>query len=249
MLIATHRQEVQRVKLRNEFVVAAPLERAWETLLDIERVANFLPGAVIEGSDADGAFVGTMRIKLGPMVIDYRGTARLGTVDEDTHTASMEVEAVDQKGQGGASAVIHNRLVQENGRNTRDRRDRASDHRAPGAVRPRDHAGRGRAHARPVRQSLRGVPARVRGARVRRRSAGARDPGARMTPAPATPAPVARAGRPAPQRPRESGLRGLPNAPSAVWAAAGALAAVTLISAASRRHRRRGFELEVGFRA
>jgi uncharacterized protein len=103
------------MKLRNEFVVAAPLERAWETLLDIERVANFLPGAVIEGSDADGAYAGTMRVKLGPMVIDYRGTARLGEVDEASHTASMMVQATDQKGQGGASAVIHNQLVEENG--------------------------------------------------------------------------------------------------------------------------------------
>ena len=36
------------MKLRNEFVVAAPLERTWETLLDVPRVASALPGAAIE---------------------------------------------------------------------------------------------------------------------------------------------------------------------------------------------------------
>jgi carbon monoxide dehydrogenase subunit G len=103
------------MKLKNEFTVAAPLDRAWETLLDIERVANFLPGATIEASDGSGVYQGAMRIKLGPMVVNYKGSARLGDVDEKSHTAAMEIQAKELKGQGGATAVIHNRLVQENG--------------------------------------------------------------------------------------------------------------------------------------
>lgn len=103
------------MKLENSFSVAAPIEQTWKTLLDIERVATCLPGAKIEPSDEDGVFQGAMKIKLGPMTVDYRGTAKLQDVDEDTHTASIAVSAREAKGQGTAAAVIENRLSSQNG--------------------------------------------------------------------------------------------------------------------------------------
>jgi carbon monoxide dehydrogenase subunit G len=103
------------MKLENTFTVAAPLERTWATLLDIERVAGCLPGARIEPTPDDGVFRGAMKIKLGPMTVDYRGTARLQDVDEDTHTASIAVQAREANGSGTAAAVISNRLEPQNG--------------------------------------------------------------------------------------------------------------------------------------
>jgi carbon monoxide dehydrogenase subunit G len=103
------------LKLTNEFTVAVPLERVWETLLDIERVAGFLPGAKIEPSPEADVYHGSMRIKVGPMVINYQGTARLVLADESQHIADIAVEAKDTKGQGSAAATIRNRLVPENG--------------------------------------------------------------------------------------------------------------------------------------
>lgn len=99
------------MKLTNEFTVAVPLERAWETLLDIERVAGFLPGAKIEPADEKDVYHGSMRVKVGPMVVNYQGTARLVLADEEQHIADLAVEARDTKGQGTASATIRNRLV------------------------------------------------------------------------------------------------------------------------------------------
>jgi uncharacterized protein len=103
------------MKLENSFTVAAPIAETWETLLDIERVAKCLPGAQIEPGDEDGVYRGAMKVKLGPMTVDYRGTARLQDVDEDTHTASIAVQAREAKGQGTAAAVIRNQLESENG--------------------------------------------------------------------------------------------------------------------------------------
>jgi carbon monoxide dehydrogenase subunit G len=103
------------MKLENSFSVTAPLDQTWRTLLDIERVAACLPGAKIEPSDKDGVYRGAMKIKLGPMTVDYRGTARLQDVDEDTHTASIAVQGREAKGQGTAAAVIENRLEPQNG--------------------------------------------------------------------------------------------------------------------------------------
>jgi carbon monoxide dehydrogenase subunit G len=99
------------MKLQNEFEVAVPVDEVWPALLDIERVAQFLPGAVIEPTDEDGVYKGSMKVKLGPMVVTYKGTARLGAVDEGAHSAAIEVEAREIRGQGGAAATIVNRLV------------------------------------------------------------------------------------------------------------------------------------------
>ena len=103
------------MKLENSFTVDAPLDRTWDMLLDIERVAKCLPGAKIEPGGDDGVYRGAMKMKLGPMTVDYRGTARLQDVDEDTHTASIAVQAREAKGQGTAAAVISNHLEAQNG--------------------------------------------------------------------------------------------------------------------------------------
>ena len=55
------------MKLRNEFTVAAPLERTWATLLDVPRVAAALPGAAIEPGGANGDYRGRMKVKIGPV--------------------------------------------------------------------------------------------------------------------------------------------------------------------------------------
>jgi uncharacterized protein len=101
------------MKLQNEFFVHVPIERAWETLLDIEKVAGFLPGAKIEPGGPEGVYQGSMKVKVGPMTVNYQGTARLASVDEQGHSAEIEVRAKEAKGQGTAAAVIRNTLREE----------------------------------------------------------------------------------------------------------------------------------------
>ena len=103
------------MNLRNEFSVAVPAERVWETLLDVERVATFLPGAKVEPGEEEGTFNGAMKVKVGPMTVSYAGTAKLSSVDEAARTADIEVQAKEAKGQGTAAAVIHNQLVTGDG--------------------------------------------------------------------------------------------------------------------------------------
>ena len=144
------------MKLENEFSVAASIEDTWGTLLDIERVATCLPGATIEPGDEDGVYHGAMKMKLGPMNVQYKGTAKLQDVDEDTHTASIAVQAREAKGQGTAAAVISNHLEQVNGKHPRRGHHRPQDHRPPGPIRPRDHGGRRDLDDEAVRNALGG---------------------------------------------------------------------------------------------
>jgi uncharacterized protein len=96
------------MKLRNEFVVAAPLEQTWQTLLDVPRVASALPGATIEPGGDAGAYRGRLTVKVGPVTAHYEGTARVDEVDEDAHVATFYVQGAG--GQGSAAATITNRL-------------------------------------------------------------------------------------------------------------------------------------------
>lgn len=104
------------MKLKNEFVVDAPLERTWPLLLDVPRLARALPGASIDPEPADDAYRGTMKVKFGAVTADYAGTATLQDVDEDERVASFRVEARERRGQGTAAATITSRLADENGR-------------------------------------------------------------------------------------------------------------------------------------
>jgi uncharacterized protein len=93
------------VKLENEFTVPAPVERAWEVLLDVERVAPCLPGAALTGSEGD-EHQGTMTIKIGPITSKYQGTVRIEEADEAARRAVMRAQARDSRGQGTAAATI-----------------------------------------------------------------------------------------------------------------------------------------------
>jgi uncharacterized protein len=93
------------MKLENEFTVPAPVESAWDVLLDLERVAPCLPGASIEGSDGD-EHRGTMTIKIGPITTRYSGTVRIEDADAGARRAVMRAQARDSRGQGTAAATI-----------------------------------------------------------------------------------------------------------------------------------------------
>jgi carbon monoxide dehydrogenase subunit G len=94
------------VKLEQTFEVDAPLERVWEALIDVERVAPCLPGATIAEAGEDGTYQGTFSAKVGPASVSFKGTLKMEQVDEATHTATMLANGSNRRGQGGAKATI-----------------------------------------------------------------------------------------------------------------------------------------------
>jgi uncharacterized protein len=98
--------------LRNEFTVGADIDTVWRHLLDMEGVASCLPGATVIATDEANTYDGTMRLKIGPMKVEYRGRARLHEIDEQQHSAVVSLSAREAKGQGTAIATIHNQLEQ-----------------------------------------------------------------------------------------------------------------------------------------
>ncbi len=94
------------MKLEQSFEVAAPLQRVWEALIDVERVAPCLPGASVSGRNDDGSYNGSFKVKIGPTSAAYSGKLAMENVDESAHTATMQAQGTDKRGQGGAKATI-----------------------------------------------------------------------------------------------------------------------------------------------
>ena len=69
------------MKLEHSFQVAAPLDRVWEALIDVERVAPCLPGAEITEAGEGGTYRGTFSVRLGPTTAAYRGELAMAEVD------------------------------------------------------------------------------------------------------------------------------------------------------------------------
>lgn len=102
------------MKIENEFTVDAPVEQAWEAMLDLERIAPCLPGASIDEA-ADGEYQGTMAVKMGPISARYRGTVKIEEADEGGRRAVVRANGRETRGQGSASATITSTLSEENG--------------------------------------------------------------------------------------------------------------------------------------
>ena len=101
------------MKINNEFTVSAPIEQAWETMLNLERIAPCLPGAAIQEEKSEGEYDGTMKVKIGPITANYKGTVKFEEVDEENHRAVLQATGRDARGQGTASATITSTLQEE----------------------------------------------------------------------------------------------------------------------------------------
>jgi carbon monoxide dehydrogenase subunit G len=107
------------VKLEQSFDVAAPLERVWQALIDVERVAPCLPGATVTARNEDGSYNGAFSVKIGPTSASYTGKLEMEQIDEEAHVATMQAHGTDKRGQGGAKATIVSRLSPADGEGTR----------------------------------------------------------------------------------------------------------------------------------
>jgi uncharacterized protein len=102
------------MELHHEFTVPVPVDDAWRTLLDIERVAPCLPGASVE--EYDGKTVtGSVKVKVGPISVTYKGTAVVEEQDETAHRVVLIAGGRETRGQGTARATVTGTLAGRDG--------------------------------------------------------------------------------------------------------------------------------------
>ena len=96
--------------LNHEFIVYVPVNDAWVILTDLERIAPCLPGAQLTEVEGD-TYRGQVKVKVGPIVAQFKGQASFVTRDDAAHTASLKAEGRDTTGKGTASAIITAQLT------------------------------------------------------------------------------------------------------------------------------------------
>lgn len=91
--------------LEHSFTVNAPIDTAWSTMMDIEGVAECFPGAVVTSAEGD-SFEGTVKVKLGPIALVYKGSGSFVERDDAAHRAVIEAKGKDKRGNGTAGATV-----------------------------------------------------------------------------------------------------------------------------------------------
>lgn len=103
------------MRLTHEFTVPASLDEAWKVLLDIERIGPCMPGATITRVDGD-SFEGSVKVKVGPMQVVYRGEASFTEKNEMERRVVMRAAGKESRGTGSADAVITAQLSEHDSR-------------------------------------------------------------------------------------------------------------------------------------
>ena len=93
------------MEMDHSFTVPVPPDRAWDVLLDVERIAPCMPGATVEEFDGE-VVTGRIKVKVGPVSLTYRGTAKFTERDPDAKVIVLEASGKETRGAGTASATV-----------------------------------------------------------------------------------------------------------------------------------------------
>jgi carbon monoxide dehydrogenase subunit G len=102
------------VRLDHEFTVPAPPEQVWKAVTDPESVAPCMPGATLTKVDGE-TFTGTVKVKLGPISLLYKGSGEFLETDEKARKIVIKASGKDARGSGTAAATVTVTLAEDNG--------------------------------------------------------------------------------------------------------------------------------------
>ncbi|MFF5991610.1 SRPBCC family protein [Prauserella flavalba] len=100
------------MRLDHEFTVPAPIDEVWKAVLDPERVAPCMPGATLTSVEGD-TFKGTVKVKLGPVSLLYKGSGEFLEKDEGARQIKIKASGKDARGAGTAAATVTVTLAAE----------------------------------------------------------------------------------------------------------------------------------------
>lgn len=98
------------MQIENTFMIDVPIDEAWPTLLDVQRIAPCFPGASVEQVEGD-TFAGRVKVKLGPVQMTYAGTGRFLERDAVAKRAVIEGAGKDTRGTSTAKALVTTTLL------------------------------------------------------------------------------------------------------------------------------------------
>src|SRR6516162_7339682 len=102
------------MEMDHSFTVPVPPDRAWDVLLDVQRIAPCMPGAIVDEFDGE-VVTGRIKVKVGPVSLTYKGTAKFTERDPEAKVIVLEASGKETRGAGTASATVRATLEPEQG--------------------------------------------------------------------------------------------------------------------------------------
>jgi carbon monoxide dehydrogenase subunit G len=99
--------------LDSSFTVTAPIEQVWATVMDIEKIATAVPGAELTEKLSDTSYQGVVKVKVGPLKMQYKGQVELVSRDDVNHVATFRGKGQEKAGQGTAEGTATLTLTQD----------------------------------------------------------------------------------------------------------------------------------------
>lgn len=98
------------MELNNGFDIPVSVDDAFALLLDVERIVPCFPGAQLVDVVDPQTYTCKVTLKLGPIALTFKGTVKFVEVDAASKEARISLHGLDDKGRGGADAVVQFRL-------------------------------------------------------------------------------------------------------------------------------------------
>lgn len=93
------------MELNHRFTVPIGVEETWAHFNDIASVAECFPGAQVTEAD-ENSFSGSVKVKLGPIALQYNGSGTFVEKDADAHRFVVDAKGKDKRGNGTAGAKV-----------------------------------------------------------------------------------------------------------------------------------------------
>ncbi len=103
------------MELDSTFKVEAPIDEVWATVMDVERIATAVPGAQLTDKLSDTVYQGVVKVKVGPLGMQYKGQIELLSRDDASHVAVYKGKAQEKAGQGTAEGTATVTLTEDAG--------------------------------------------------------------------------------------------------------------------------------------
>ncbi len=97
--------------ISNEFEVDHPIDRVWAFFNDIPQVAKCLPGTELNEEVGPDHYAGDVEIGLGPVKLEFDGTAKILERDEAAHSMKIDASGAEKKGRGQAAMMVNAALA------------------------------------------------------------------------------------------------------------------------------------------
>jgi len=92
--------------INSDFTVPQPVERVWDYLLDVPRMAPNLPGTELTEVVDDDNYKGRVSVRMGPVSLRFAGTAQIVERDEANRRVVMKAAGAEERGKGQASMTL-----------------------------------------------------------------------------------------------------------------------------------------------